>query len=227
MTLDQLKQDVLSLTGANYDDYLESEIERNMEQEYIFIQHKLKSSFRIEHTANQTPTVLTFNTTTDFIPTDINLHIERVEVSSDGQRWYKLDRTNKTTYNEGLSNNTCRCDTRSFTDAITDPGCPASFVQTTEGIHVFPVPESGLDVRVYVKDSDTLNWSLGSSEPRIEEFAHRLLSLKASLLYRDIENTGNLQFILSEYSKWDNALNEHINEGGKVIKMSYKQDLYI
>jgi hypothetical protein len=228
MTLDQLKADVISLTGANYDDYLESEMERNMEQEYIFIQHKLKSSFRIELTESIYPTVYTFTSiATDFIPTEMNLHIERVEVSTDGTNWHRVERTNKTVYNTAVDNNSCSCSNESFTNAITKNGCPANFIQTTEGIHVFPVPTDGFDVKVYVKSADTLNWNLGNSEPRLEGFAHRLLSLKASLLYRDIENTGNLEFILSEYSKWDNALNAHINEGGKVIRMSYKQDLYI
>lgn len=221
----ELKQDVLRLTRANTRDYTDTEIESNIDREYSMLQELLKKSQRVEWTGGNYPVLFDFGGITDtFIQTSPNLHIERVEVSiNGGDSWYPVSRTDKTTYNTASANNSCYCSKRSLTDALEDGGNPINFIQTTSGIQVFPIPEDdSIDVNIYVKESEDIDWNNPLFVPNLPDFAHRLLTLKAALLYRDIEDTNELTFLKNDYNELYKVFLDHISEGGKVINMGMK-----
>jgi hypothetical protein len=220
MQINEFYKLVRVLTRANTRDFPDTEIATlaNPEADYLY-----ELSIQGEHlqqTKNQTPTVLSFsNVTADFIPTNHNLWIERVEVSATGENNYtRLARTNDTEYN--LHNdNACMCSDESLTDALTSKSCPTSFIQTSEGLRVFPIPAGGLDVKVYIKDTPVINWTSGSYELKIPNVGNQLLALRTALMYRDIEKTGQKETLEAQYAIKFKTFNKRISKGSRIIQM--------
>lgn len=172
----------------------------------------------IEQTKNQTPTVLPFNNVSDsFIPMDDhNLWIERVEYSRAGEENYSvLKRTNKTEY-ESFG---CSCVNDSLTNNLTDSGCTEFFIQTTQGIYVFPSGSTNIDVKVYVKDTPVIDWLDNDYEILIPNVAVDLLMIATALMYRDIENTNEFNKLKLKYDDLMSVHMNRLNKGSRVIKM--------
>lgn len=223
MNTQELINDVrYNLTRSNERDYTDSEIQRNIDNEYYMLQEKLKRAWKVEWTGTELPTIYDLTPTSSFINTDPNLHIERVEVSADGgENWRRITRTTYHDYNL-TSSGACSCQ-HSLTDALADTSCTKHFIQTAEGLHIFPIPDSGIQVKVYARDDEVIDWNDPSFVPRLPRFAHRLLTLKAAMMYRDLEDTNELQFIFNEYNTLMAEFTKLNTNKGKVAQMKNKQ----
>lgn len=211
----ELKDDVLFLAGANTIDYTDTQIERNIENEYYKLQELLKNGQRIKWTPNatinkQSEVDYTLN---DILTDDNSMHITRVEVSVDGgESWYQIKRTDEISFkneNDG-----------SYTDALNEVGDPKYFIQSTNGISVFPIQET-YSINIYYKEDEDISWG-STNEIELSRFAQRLVTLRAAMLYPHITTT-RLDACKTEYADLYKVFLSHISEGGKVIKMSFRQ----
>lgn len=218
----ELIKDVRFMTKTNAADYSDSEIQHNINQEYKALQDILKTQSRVEWADEDSVIDLTMNISFASLPP--NVAIKRVEVSKAGEDKFKTIK--RTTYHdyEASSLNGCGFCGKSLTGALSHEGCTQKFIQTVEGIHVFPVPEDGMNVKIYINEDETIDWNDNSFAPRLPAFAHRLLTLKASMLYRDIEQVGSLEWIMSEYTNLYRDFMRHVKQGGKIINMKTKHN---
>lgn len=217
MTISEFYTYVRGLTRANTRDLPDTEIAILADPEADFLYELSIQGNHLEQTANQTPTVLTFTMTDDFQATDHNLWIERVEASIDsGDTHTILTRTNKTEYDKYIS----ECE-RSLTDqlAVSD-SCPTHFIQTSQGIHVFPMAAS-VDTVIYVKDTPVIDWTTGGNDILLPNVPINLLALKTALMYRDINDTNQLQFLQGEYAAKLGVFMKRIAKGGRTIQMRH------
>lgn len=211
----ELKSDVLFLAGANTIDYTDEQIERNIENEYYKLQELLKNGQRIKWSPNQTirkqsEVGYTFN---DVLTDEDNMHITRVEVSVDGgDSFYQIKRTDEISFKNEKDG--------SYTDKLNEVGDPKYFIQTTKGISVFPIPAT-YDINIYYKDDEDISWG-STNEIELSRFAQRLVTLRAAMLYPHITTT-RLDACKIEYADLYQVFLSHIGEGGKVIKMSFRQ----
>lgn len=224
MNTTQLIDDVrFNITRSNIRDYTDAEIQRNIDEEYKKLQSMMQREGRIEWV----PELFTFTMTDDFQVTNPNLHIERVETSTDGgENWYPVTRTTYHNYALAMSQG-CKCEKNALTDAFDSTSCPQQYIQTNEGIHVFPVPDGGMQTKIYTRGFDVIDWTDPTFEPKLPMQFHRLLSLNAGLMYRDLEDTNELEWLNNEYNKLWSMFLEHIKEGGQVVQMRKKKKRYL
>ena len=217
MTTTEFFTYVRALTRANDRDLSNADIEILANPQADFLYELTIQGYQLEQTANATPTVYNFNMVTDFQITEQNLWIERVEVSVDGgESHYELKRTNKTEYNAYLK----ECNrNRSLTDDLVEDADATHFIQTSQGIHVFPVRATGMDVVIYVKDTPSIDWGNPAYEILLPNVPVNLLALKTALMYRDIEDTNRLEWLQGEYNEKFRAFEKRIAKGGRVIQM--------
>jgi len=216
MIISEFYDYVRQLTRANSRDLTDSDIEilANPEADYLY--ELSIQAYHLEQTAVTAPTVLTYVMTTSFQATDHNLWIERVEVSIDGgDSFYQIQKTNKTDYNLEAA----ECGGLSLTDqlAVTDSR-PTHFIQTSEGINVFPMAAS-VTTNIYVKDTPVIDWANPNFEILLPNVPINLLALKTALMYRDINDTNQLQFLQSQYNDKFEVFQKRLAKGGRVIQM--------
>lgn len=223
MNTTELKKDVRdNITRANSRDYTDEEIERNIDEEYKKLQSMMQREGRIEWI----PTVYDFTINSSTFGTQPNLNIQRVDVRRPGSTYWKtIDRTTYHDYMMAEKSEYCSCG-KTLTRDLERTCCPEKYVQTTEGMHVFPVPSTGLDVKVYTRGFDVIPWGSTTYEPLLPIEFHRLLSLKAGMMYRDLEDTNSLEWIKDEYKELFDMFLEDIKEGGSVKQMSNKKKKY-
>jgi len=238
MNTAQLLTDVRYLTRSNDKDYTDAEIENNIDQEYAYLQQIAIEEGKPVYGSGSGISVIDLAMATTFASTPPNLNINRVEAEVDGC-WRVLKCTDTTLYGGPFPDVSCYCGyqnsctaCKSLTNILGHEAFPLWYIQTNNGIEVFPLPEAAslpLNVKIYHEDAHTLDW-VGGDTPILPAFAHRLLSLKAALLYRDIEEANDLQFLNSEYSrllaKFADSLNDYKNKASKISKMHFKTKRY-
>lgn len=225
MDIQTMYKDVRLLTRANECDYTDEEICCHLQNEYKLLQELLNHEGKVEYTQSNSPLSYTVAGGTTFFNTDPNLHIQRIEVSTAGEdKWCSPTQTTYQEYGD-FSSNCCGCDCNSLSAAMDGDGCVCEcdkyYIQTSDGIHIFP-NNDGTDVRIWTRGTDELDCNDPNYVPKIPAFAHRLMTLKAALMFRDIENTNELDFLLSEYNNLFALFNKHIKSGGKIIQMRNK-----
>lgn len=212
------------LSRANEQDLPDEEIAVLAQIEANKLYEMSVQAWNQEQTKDQTPTVLSFTgVTTDFIPTNDNLWIERVEYKADGATFYKpLKRTNKTEY-ESMG---CVCEPNSLTDALISTECTNYFIQTSEGVHVFPIGSSaaGIDVKIYIKDTPAIDWNDNSYNIKIPIIADDLLTISTALLYRDIENTNEFNKLKLKYDELMELYKKRLRKGARVFNMGMSDE---
>lgn len=216
MIISEFYDYVRTLTRANSRDLPDTEIAilANPEADYLY--EISIQAYHLEQTKNQTPTVITYTKTGDFEPTDHNLWIERVEYAADGENYCQLKRTNKTEY---LAMG-CKCDSGSLTNDLISENCTNYFIQTSQGIHVFPAGNSsGGTVKIYIKDTPVIDWSDDNYEILLPNVPINLLALKTALMYRDINDTNLLTFLQGEYAAKFQTFEKRLAQGGRSIQM--------
>lgn len=221
-TLEMIDDVRFNLTRSNVRDYTDAEIQRNIDEEY----KKLQSIMQREGNIESHQQIESVNMTTTLHPLDINSHVERVEAKVVGSTHYTL--LERTTFHDfGLAETKgCWCK-NSLTDQIAHEGCPRKWIRTSSGIRVFPVHADGLDVQLYMRNKEDIDWTDATDEPRIPSEFHRLLTLKAGLMYRDLEDTNTIEWLNAQYNEMFQLFMEHVKEGGQVIQMKKKKKKYL
>lgn len=217
MTISEFYTTVRVLSRANVLDFPNTEIAIMAQIEANKLYELSVQAWNQEQTKDQTPTVLSFNALiSNFIPTDDNLWIERVEYSRDGTFYYPLKRTNKTEY-EGFG---CVCTTGSLTDDLVADGCADYFIQTSQGIHVFPIGGTTTgSVRIYIKDTPVIDWTDMSYTILIPNVAVDLITVATALLYKDIENTNGFNKLKIKYDDLMKVYQTRLRKGGHTFRM--------
>lgn len=235
MTTAELLQDVRDLTGSNSKDFTDAQIQQYIDQEYFLWQQKATKDDSIQWSAGDLPDVLDVTMATNTEVITQNMNILRIEAEVDGD-WTTLHRTNTEDYGgPERKHGWCTCNyigscgyCRSFTEALEKVGTPHYFVQSNAAIQVFPFPEAPAtqDIKIYYEGTHILNW-VGGDAPRLPLFAHRILSLQAAALYRDVEDTENLNFILSERERLSAELERCFNGKTKIRQMHFTKKSYL
>lgn len=213
----ELKNDVLRLSGANSIDYVEADIEANIEMEYYKLQELLRGGQRIKWNPNSTLAIqseIDVNTH-EILTDDRNAHINSVEVKVGEGSWYQLKRTDEVSfskYGEG-----------SITEARARVANPKYFIQSNKGISIFPT-DGEYDCRIHYESNEDISWG-SSNEIELVKFAQRLVTLKAALLYPHISDDRKNR-LENEYADLYRVFLKHIAKGGKVIQMKFKQGTY-
>lgn len=211
------------MTKANELDFPDSDIFALADMEADALYEMSIQAFNLEQTANQTPTVITGIVTDSFFETDDNLWIERVEYSKDDDEHYvTLKRTNKTEY-ESMG---CYCGDSLTYDMETSEGCANYFIQTSQGIYVFPRPNATGRVRIYVKDTPVINWGVPTAKIIIPRVSANLLAIATALMYRDIENTNEYEKLRSKYTQYMEIYKGRLAKGSRSIQMNTKKNHY-
>lgn len=234
MTTAELLTDVRYLTRSNDRDYTDAEIENNINQEYYYLQQIAIEEGKPVYGSGAGLSVIDLAMATTFASTIPNLNINRVEAEIDGC-WKVLTCTDSTKYGGPFRKPVCCCGyqgtcgcCQSLTEILGDEGTPCWYIQTNNGIEVFPLPEAAslpLNVKVYHEDCHALNW-VGGDTPVIPKYVHRLLSLKAALLYRDIEEANDLQFLNNEYNILLAKFIDSLKGQAKILQMHFKTKRY-
>lgn len=219
MNVSDFFKKVRILTRSNSVDFPDSEIALLADMEADYLYELSIQGEHLEQTENQQPTVLTYTVTDNFVETPHNLWIERVEYSKDGVKFKTLTRTNKTEYETILG---CRCDTNSLTNDLVDIGCADYFIQTSQGIHVFQLPNTTGKVKIYVKDSPVINWTDPNYEILMPKVPTNMLAIATALMYRDIENTNEYDKLFAKYTRWLETMKKRIGKGSRTIQMRTK-----
>lgn len=207
---------VRELTRANTRDLSDAQIAMLATPEADYLYELSIQSYHLEQTKNAIPTVYTYTMTDDFQETPHNLWIERVEVSIDGgDTFYQVDKTNKTEFDDY----TTECSNGSLTNLLAQTdGRPDKFIQTSQGIHIFPMAPSVI-TKIYVKDTPTIDWNDGNAEIILPNVPINLLALKTALMYRDINDTNRLEFLNNEYNNKFAVFMKRLSKGGRTIQM--------
>jgi len=211
---------VRELTRANTRDLPDDKIAILADPEADYLYELSIQGHHLEQTENATPTVYTYNMSDDFQITPHNLWIERVEAKVSGHDYFtQMQRTNKTEYLAHLES--CKNSLTDELDEATNYDCPRYFMQTSQGIHVFPIDDP-VEVKVYVKDTPEIDWNNDNYEILLPDVPINLLALKTALMYRDINDTNTLQFLERQYAEKFAVFEKRIAKGGRVIQMGMK-----
>ena len=207
---------VRTLTRANALDLTDSDIATLANPEADYLYELTIQGYHLQQTQNQTPTVLTFTQTVPFQATDNNLWIEQVNVSVDGGvSFYQIERTNNTDFIGYLD----KCGGGSLTDQLAETdGRPTHFVQTSQGINVFPMAPSVI-TKIYIKNTPVIDWNNLSYNILLPKVPINLLALKTALMYRDINDTNQLAFLEKEYAAKFRIFEKRIAKGGRSMQM--------
>jgi len=236
MTTAELINDVRILTESNIKDFPDADIQRHIDQEYYLWQQRATDDGQIQWTSTDNPDILnlSYPATTNFLNIPANMNILRVEAEINGV-WVTLHKMNTQDYGQPeRAHGPCTCfysnicaACRSITEALEETGLPHYYIQTNAGLYIFPPHATdAVDVKVYYQGVHVLNWGAGDT-PRLPEFSHRILSLQAALLYRDITDSTSLQFILSERSRIQAELEKYFRGKTKIRKMHFTKKSYL
>jgi len=216
MIISEFYDYVRELVDANPRDFSDAEIARLANPEANYLYEIAIQGQHLQQTKNAIPTVLTYTMTAPFQQTDHNLWIERVEVSVDGgESFYRIDRTNNADFELWVNS----CGGGSLTDQLAeDDARPTSFVQTSQGINIFPMAPSVI-TKIYIKDTPEIDWNDDNYEILLPNVPIQLLALGTAILYRDIQDVGRLNELKSQYNEKFRIFDKRIDKGGRVIQM--------
>lgn len=221
MIVSEFLEKVRILTRANEADFPDDEIFSLADIEADALYEMSIQAFHLEQTANQQPTVITGIVDDSFFETDDNLWIERVEYSrNDDEHYIQLKRTNKTEY----ESKGCSCGTGYYNGSLTydmesSQYCANYYIQTSQGIHVYPRPNDTGRVRIYVKDSPVINWGDPNAKILIPNVSANLLAIATALMYRDIENNNEYDKLRGKYNQYLELYRKRLSTGSRGIKM--------
>lgn len=219
MIVSDFFEKVRILTRANQLDFPNNEIAQLADMEADYLYELSVQSEHLEQTKDQTPTVLTGTLTSNFVPTDHNIWIERVEYAADGINFKQLKRTNKTEYETNMG---CRCEIGSLTNDLISEECTNYYIQTSQGVHIFPAGTTNGVYNIYIKDTPVIDWDDDNYEILLPNVPVNILVIGTALMYRDIENTNEYDKLFTKYDRYLQTHKKRLNKGSRVVQMKVK-----
>jgi len=223
MLVQNFYKNVRILTDTNEQDFPDSEIAVFGQMEIDKLYEMAIEGYAYEQTKNQQPTVYTLNVTDNFVETEDNLWIERVEFSRNGKDYYTLQKTNKQDY-EAMG---CSCDSGSLTNDLESKTCANYYIQTSQGVHVFPIGDGSGIVKIYVKDHPVIDWNNNNYNILIPNISDTIIVTGTALMYRNIHNTNEYDRLYNVYQSFLKLFEKRIKRGKRMtkFKLSDKRNL--